>query len=153
MKPFEFITAARIIFGAGEIKHLAELGPPFGSVAVIIHAGDEDALDLLRIKRILEGKQIKLTFIRQRGEPSVALVDAMVEKARRVDCDWVIGIGGGSAIDAAKAVAGLLGNGGEAPGYLGGGGKKQKLTKTAAPGIAIPTNPRTRAAGTRNAGL
>src|SRR2546430_3548104 len=139
MKPFEFITAARIIFGAGEIKRMAELGPPFGSVAVIIHAGDEDALDLLRVKRILEGKQIKLTFIRQRGEPSVALVDAMVEKARRVDCDWVIGIGGGSAIDAAKAVAGLLGNGGEGLGFLGGGGEKQKLNQNTTPRGAHPT--------------
>ena len=153
MMSFEFNTAGRIIFGAGEIKRLAELGPPFGSVAVIIHAGDEDALDLLRIKRILEGKQIKLTFIRQRGEPSVALVDAMVEKARRVDCDWVIGIGGGSAIDAAKAVAGLLGNGGNALDYVEVMGKGQKLTKPAAPWIAIPTTAGTGAEVTRNAVL
>src|SRR2546423_1376706 len=153
MMSFEFNTAGRIIFGAGEIKRLAELGPPFGSVAVIIHAGDEDALDLLRVKRILEGKQIKLTFIRQRGEPSVALVDAMVEKARRVDCDWVIGIGGGSAIDTAKAVAGLLGNGGNALDYVEVMGKGQKLTKPAAPWIAIPMTAGTGAEVTRNAVL
>jgi alcohol dehydrogenase class IV len=153
MKPFEFNTAGKIIFGAGQLSRLAELGPPFGSVAVIIHAGDEDDLDLLRIKRILEGKQIKLTFIRQRGEPKVQDVDAMVEKARRVDCDWVIGVGGGSAMDAAKAVAGLLGHGGNALDYAEVVGKGQKLTKPAAPWIAIPTTAGTGAEVTRNAVL
>jgi alcohol dehydrogenase class IV len=153
MKPFEFNTASRIVFGAGQISRLAELGPPFGSVALIIHAGDEDALDLLRIKRILEGKQIKLTFIRQHGEPKVQDVDAMVEKARRVDCDWVIGVGGGSAMDAAKAVAGVLGNGGNALDYVELIGKGQKITKPAAPWIAIPMTAGTGAEVTRNAVL
>jgi alcohol dehydrogenase class IV len=153
MKPFEFNTAGRIIFGAGQINHLAELGPPFGSVAVIVHAGSEDSPDVLPIKRILEAKEIKLTFIRQRGEPSVELVDAMVEKARRVDCDWVVGVGGGSAMDAAKAVAGLLGNGGKALDYVEVVGRRQKLTKPAAPWIAIPTTAGTGAEVTRNAVL
>jgi alcohol dehydrogenase class IV len=153
MMSFEFNTASRIIFGAGQISRLTELGPPFGSVAVIIHAGNEDSPDVLPVKRILEGKQIKLTVIRQRGEPRVELVDAMVEKARRVDCDWVIGVGGGSAMDAAKAVAGLLGNGGNALDYVEVVGKGQKLTKPAAPWIAVPTTAGTGAEVTRNAVL
>ncbi|HEV8607837.1 MAG TPA: iron-containing alcohol dehydrogenase [Tepidisphaeraceae bacterium] len=153
MEPFEFNTPGRIVFGAGQISRLAEVGPPFGSVALVIHAGDEHSLDLLRIKRILEGKQIRLTFIRQSGEPKVEDVDLITEKAKRIDCDWVIGVGGGSAIDMAKAVAGLLGNGGSALDYLEVVGKGQKLTKPAAPWIAIPTTAGTGAEATRNAVL
>jgi alcohol dehydrogenase class IV len=153
MEPFEFNTPGRIVFGAGQIGRLAEVGPPFGSVALVIHAGDEHSLDLLRIKRILEGKQIRLTFIRQSGEPKVEDVDLITEKAKRIDCDWVIGVGGGSAIDMAKAVAGVLGNGGSALDYLEVVGKGQKLTKPAAPWIAIPTTAGTGAEATRNAVL
>jgi alcohol dehydrogenase class IV len=153
MMKFEFNTPSRIFFGRGEIARLAEVGPPFGSVALVIHAGEEDSPDLLRVKRILEGKQIKLKFVRQRGEPKVEDVNGTVEKARRVDCDWVIGIGGGSAIDMAKAVAGVMGNGGGALDYLEVVGKGKKLTKPAAPWIAIPTTAGTGAEATRNAVL
>jgi alcohol dehydrogenase class IV len=153
MTPFEFNTPSRIIFGAGQISRLAEVGPPFSSAALVIHAGNEDSSDLVRVRKILQGKQIKLTFARQKGEPKVEDVDVVAERARRIECDWVIGVGGGSAIDMAKAVAGLLGNGGNSLDYLEVVGKGQKLTKPAAPWIAIPTTAGTGAEATRNAVL
>jgi alcohol dehydrogenase class IV len=153
MMSFEFNTVGKIVFGAGQISRLAELGPPFASVALVIHAGNESSPDVLRVRQILETKQIKLTFVRQRGEPSVEVVDAMAQKARRLECDWVIGVGGGSAMDAAKAVAGLLANGGNALDYVEVIGRRQKLTKPAAPWIAIPTTAGTGAEVTRNAVL
>jgi alcohol dehydrogenase class IV len=63
----------------------------------------------------------------------------------------VIGLGGGSAIDAAKAVAALLGNGGSAVDYMEVVGKGLKITKSATPWMAIPTTAGTGAEATRNA--
>jgi alcohol dehydrogenase class IV len=63
----------------------------------------------------------------------------------------VLGVGGGSAIDAAKAVAGLLTNGGGPLDYMEVIGKGQKLTRPAAPWIAVPTTAGTGAEVTRNA--
>jgi alcohol dehydrogenase class IV len=78
-------------------------------------------------------------------------MDEALNVARLANCDFVIGLGGGSAIDAAKAVAGLLSNGGEATDYMEVVGRGQKITKPAVPWIAIPTTAGTGAEVTRNA--
>src|SRR6266566_8092823 len=153
MMSFEFNTPSKILFGRGQIERLAELGPPFGASGILIHAGEKDSPSVQRVAKLLEAKQIRLTFVRQRGEPSVGQVDAATSAAQASDCEFVVGLGGGSAIDAAKAVAGLLGNGGRALDYLEVVGKGQKLTRPAAPWIAIPTTAGTGAEATRNAVL
>jgi alcohol dehydrogenase class IV len=89
--------------------------------------------------------------VHQRGEPTVDDINRALSTARDAGCDFVIGQGGGSAIDAAKAVAGLLANGGLAGDYMEVVGKGQKITKPAAPWIAIPTTAGTGAEVTRNA--
>ena len=66
-------------------------------------------------------------------------------------CDGVIGCGGGSAIDAAKAVAALLANGGSASDYMEVVGQGKKLTRASVPWMAIPTTAGTGAEATRNA--
>jgi alcohol dehydrogenase class IV len=83
----------------------------------------------------------------------VDLVRRGVEQARAERCDVVIGLGGGSAIDAAKAIAGLLTNSGEPLDYLEVIGKGSSLTSPAAPFIAVPTTAGTGAEVTRNAVL
>ena len=148
MTSFEFNTPSRILFGRGQFQRLAELGPPFGSSALLIHGGAEDRWQVHIIRKILEDKQINLTLVRQQGEPKVEQVDLIVQKARRAECEFIIGLGGGSAIDSAKAVAGLLTNGGSALDYLEVVG-----TRRAAPWIAIPTTAGTGAEATRNAVL
>jgi alcohol dehydrogenase class IV len=153
MMSFEFNTPSRIIFGRGQFERLAELGPPFGSSALLIHGGRDDRWQVHFIRKILEDKQIALTLVRQEGEPTVEQVDLIVQKARRAECEFVIGLGGGSAIDSAKAVAGLLTNGGSALDYLEVVGKGQKIKRRAAPWIAMPTTAGTGAEATRNAVL
>jgi len=153
MKPFEFNTPSRILFGRGQIARLAELGPPFGSVALMIHGGSEECWQVQIVRKILIDKQINLTLVRQQGEPRVEQVDQIVQKARRAECEFVIALGGGSAIDCAKAVAGLLTNGGSALDYLEVVGKGKKITRPAAPWIAVPTTAGTGAEATRNAVL
>src|SRR5207245_7452264 len=150
MNWFEYNTQSRILFGRGQINRLAESVGPLGSSALVVHAGERESLAPQRIAVLLENKPIKLKFLRHRGEPKVRDVDSLTEEARENKCEFVIGVGGGSAIDAAKAVAGLLGNGGSALDYLEVVGKGQKITQPAVPWIAIPTTAGTGAEATRN---
>jgi alcohol dehydrogenase class IV len=76
-----------------------------------------------------------------------------VELARREHCDLVIAFGGGSAIDAGKAIAALLTNGGELSDYLEVIGNGQPLQDPSVPFIAVPTTAGTGSEVTRNAVL
>jgi alcohol dehydrogenase class IV len=86
-------------------------------------------------------------------EPSVDRVRQGVEVARAEGCDVVIAVGGGSAIDGAKAVAALVGNSGEPLDYLEVVGKGQSLVHPSLPFIAVPTTAGTGSEVTRNAVL
>lgn len=153
MMSFEFNTPSRILFGPGQINRLGDLVAHWGSSALVVHAGERHSMAPQRVAVLLENKPIKLHFVRQRGEPKVSEVDALSEEAKAHQCEFVIGVGGGSAIDAAKAVAGLLANGGSALDYLEVVGKGQKITCPAIPWIAIPTTAGTGAEATKNAVL
>jgi alcohol dehydrogenase class IV len=87
------------------------------------------------------------------GEPTVSAVGSALEAARNYGAESVVGFGGGSAIDAAKAVAGLLTNPGDPINYLEVVGGGQPLARPAAPWMAIPTTAGTGAEVTRNAVL
>ena len=87
------------------------------------------------------------------GEPSIEDVTRGLECARAAACDTVIGFGGGSVLDTAKAIAGLLTNEGEIFDYLEVIGRGRALIRPAAPCIAIPTTAGTGSEVTRNAVL
>ena len=134
---FDFFSVPRIVFGSGAIVRLGEFVPNDARVLLVYNGRKGD------IPHVCE--------FRQRGEPTVIDIDAALTIARDACCDFVIGQGGGSAIDAAKAVAGLLSNGGFASDYMEVVGKGQKITRPAMPWIAIPTTAGTGAEVTRNA--
>jgi alcohol dehydrogenase class IV len=87
------------------------------------------------------------------GEPTVDVARAGIAVAREAACDLVIALGGGSALDAGKAVAALLGNGGDPLDYLEVIGRGQPLTRPSLPAVAIPTTAGTGAEVTKNAVL
>jgi alcohol dehydrogenase class IV len=87
------------------------------------------------------------------GEPTVDLVRHGTRLARDTGCDLVIALGGGSAIDAGKAIAALLANGGDPLDYLEVVGQAKPLSRPSAPFIAIPTTAGTGSEVTRNAVL
>jgi alcohol dehydrogenase class IV len=87
------------------------------------------------------------------GEPTVDLTRIGVERARQAGCDVVIGFGGGSVLDASKAIAMLLANGGDPLDYLEVVGRGQPITRRSAPLIAVPTTAGTGSEVTRNAVL
>ena len=76
-----------------------------------------------------------------------------LEQARAEDCDVVLGLGGGSVLDAGKAIAALMSNAGDVYDYLEVVGKGEALTHPSAPYIAIPTTAGTGTEATRNAVL
>jgi alcohol dehydrogenase class IV len=86
-------------------------------------------------------------------EPTTDDIVRAVERARGAECDFVIGFGGGAALDAAKAIAALLTNDGELLDYLEVIGRGKSLARPGAPCIAIPTTAGTGAEVTRNAVL
>jgi alcohol dehydrogenase class IV len=148
MSSFEFFGVGRIVFGRGTFARVAEIATPLGRKPLVVYNGDAPgrggALDRL-------AAQFDATLIRQKGEPTVADVDRALGSARQANCDSVIALGGGSALDAGKAVAGLLANGGSALDYMEVVGKGQKITKPSVPWLAIPTTAGTGAEATRNA--
>jgi alcohol dehydrogenase class IV len=144
--PFEFYGINKIVFGRGTLSRAPELAKSLGNFPLIVHNSDA-AIDALQ--KSLAG--LSITIRRQRGEPIIRDIDTAVEQARQNNCDSVIALGGGSAIDAAKAVAGLLTNGGSAVEYMEIVGNGRKITRPAAPWMAIPITAGTGAEATRNA--
>ena len=73
-----------------------------------------------------------------------------MQLARSQECDWVIGMGGGSPIDAGKAIAAMLTNPGDLFDYLEVVGHGKPLLKPSAPCVTVPTTSGTGAEVTRN---
>jgi alcohol dehydrogenase class IV len=149
--PFEFATATRIVFGPGTFAQAGPLVGALGRHALIVTGRDPR-----RAERLLAGLRehaVAVTLFSVAGEPSTDDVIRGTAAARTAGCDCVIGFGGGSALDTAKAVAALLTNGGELTDYLEVVGRALALASPAAPCIAIPTTAGTGAEVTRNAVL
>ena len=148
---FEFATATRILFGPGALREVGAAARGLGRHAFVVTGRSgrhsEQLLDLLAA----EG--IAITTFAVAGEPTIDAVIAATDEARRSRCDLVIGLGGGSPIDAAKAVSALLTNPGDPLDYLEVVGRGLPLTKPAAPCITIPTTAGAGAEVTRNAVL
>jgi alcohol dehydrogenase class IV len=148
---FEFATATRIIFGAGTLREVGPLAREFGHDALVVTGSDprraEPLLDLLR------QHSLRITTFAVRGEPETETVQQGVALAKRENCGLVIALGGGSALDAGKAIAAMMANPGELLDYLEVIGRGKALTQPSAPLIAIPTTAGTGSEVTRNAVL
>lgn len=148
---FEFGTAGRVIFGVGTLSRAGELAPTFGKRALVVTGRDksrsEPLLNNLRAQGIAP-----LTFS-VFGEPEIETIDQGVKLARQHRAELIVGIGGGSAIDAGKAIAAMLTNPGELLDYLEVIGRGKTLAHPSAPFIAIPTTAGTGSEVTRNAVL
>jgi alcohol dehydrogenase class IV len=148
---FEFATANQIVFGAGTSRELSGLADKLGRRSLVITGVISDSVRALVDD--LQSRGLMAATCDAMGEPSVESVSAAVRVARGAECDLVIGIGGGSAIDTAKAVAALAANGGELIDYLEVIGQGKPLAKPSLPVIAVPTTAGTGAEVTRNAVL
>jgi alcohol dehydrogenase class IV len=143
---FEFATATRIVFGEGTAATLPELARSFGvRPLVVTGASTERAAWLV--------SALAPEIFSVPGEPTVELVRAGARRANDAACDVIIAMGGGSAIDAGKAIAAIATNGGEPLEFLEVVGKGRALTVQPLPFIAVPTTAGTGSEVTRNAVL
>jgi alcohol dehydrogenase class IV len=142
---FEFATVSRIIFGSGSLAELKQIAPAFGSRSLAVISGNVDRarplFDLLG----------EIPFVRIEGEPTLDRIRAAVPQA--LDRDLVIGFGGGSALDSAKAIAALATNPGDPLDYLEVIGSGKPLVNAPLPFIGIPTTAGTGSEVTSNAVL
>jgi alcohol dehydrogenase class IV len=148
---FEFATATRIVFGAGTVNDAGGLAKEFGRRALVVTGRDSSRAE--RVLASLRFAGVSAVTFSVPGEPELKTVEQGVKLAKAGRCELVIGFGGGSALDAAKAIAAMLTNDSELLDYVEIIGRGQPLAKPSAPFIAIPTTAGTGAEVTRNAVL
>ncbi len=148
---FEFATAGQILFGSGSFERLGGLASRFGCRALII-TGRQGRFDPA-IRDRLEAAGVQSSFFSVSGEPTVETVSRGVEAGRGFGADLVASIGGGSVLDAGKAIAALLTNPGEPLDYLEVIGRGKAWSRPSLPYIAVPTTAGTGTEVTRNAVL
>ncbi len=148
---FEFTAPQRVIFGPGAIRQVGSLAAGFGRRALAVTGRDvERAAPVLEQ---LRAQGVAATVFAVAGEPTVAGVGQGAAQAVQIAAELVVACGGGSPLDAAKAIAALATNGGQPLDYMEVVGRGQPLAKPSLPLIAIPTTAGTGSEVTRNAVL
>ncbi|HZV63103.1 MAG TPA: iron-containing alcohol dehydrogenase [Methylophilaceae bacterium] len=152
---FTITGLPKIVFGNGSAARIPELAAEFGREALIMTGAHSfiatPAWNKLQESLCSAGIVFEHGIIS--GEPSPALVDEIAAKFRRADIEVVIGIGGGSVLDAAKAVAGLLRIKNSVLDFLEGVGPELPYLGPEVPFIAVPTTAGTGSEATKNAVL
>jgi alcohol dehydrogenase class IV len=148
---FDFATATRIVFGPGRIREATSAAASLGRRAFVVAGSTPARLD--SFIRDLKSQNVECTLFSMPGEPTIPGVLDGVQAAKDTGCEIVIGYGGGSALDGAKAVAALITNPGNPLDYLEVVGGGNPLTRPCAPCICIPTTAGTGCEVTRNAVL
>lgn len=146
---FEFGTAGRILFGPGTMREIPALAKSLGKRALVVSGqGGADPASLIAL---LEEADISVCPYAVAGEPTIQSIVAGVGMARSEGVDFLIGYGGGSAIDTGKAISILLTNPGNLEDYLEVIGKGLALQNPPLSYIAVPTTAGTGSEVTRNA--
>lgn len=155
MIAFSIARLPRIEFGAGILQKLPDIIDSYGHHILLV-TGAHSFTNT-------QHWQLLIDQFKQRGitwqhatiaeEPSPALIDELVKTYANNDCAAVVGIGGGSALDAAKAIAGLLRVQRSVMDYLEGVGPELPYQGPAVPFIAVPTTAGTGSEATKNAVL
>ncbi|MEQ1529826.1 MAG: iron-containing alcohol dehydrogenase [Methylococcales bacterium] len=153
--PFSISRLPRISYGSGHINKIPELAAAYGNTALLV-TGKQSFCATPRWSsfiQAMESKGMRWRHVTISGEPSPLLVDELVNEFRNAAIDVVIGIGGGSVLDAAKAIAGLLPHGNSVLDHLEGVGNNIPYHGPSTPFIAVPTTAGTGSEATKNAVL
>lgn len=148
---FEFATAGRILFGAGVRLGVGGIVAGLGRRVLVV--GGAGRRHHAWLEPLLGEQGLALADFGVAGEPTLALARAGAEAARAAGCDVVLGIGGGSALDAANAIAALATQPGDVLDYLEVIGGGRPLDAPPLPCVAVPTTAGTGSEVTRNAVL
>ena len=163
---FTIARLPRIVFGAGRSGELGKAVREFGRRALVVVRGPgfTDTMDWTRLLVALETAGVEVTLESVSGEPSPTLIDEIVARHRgsgpasgsvsgpgTAAVDVVVGIGGGSVLDTAKAIAGLLIPGNSVMDHLEGVGPELPYLGPSVPFVAVPTTAGTGSEATKNA--
>lgn len=153
--PFSIGRLPRVEFGVGAFGKLPRLVAGLGQRVLLVTGGQSfQATDNWSwLQAELKDHDVQWLHCTVPGEPSPELVDMAVRQHAGDDIAVVVGIGGGSALDAAKAIAGLLRSGHSVMDYLEGVGPELPYSGPAVPFIAVPTTAGTGSEATKNAVL
>jgi alcohol dehydrogenase class IV len=152
---FSISRLPQIVFGEGSIDQVPDLASTFGKRALLVTGTSslEDSRCWQPFLKALRERFFSWEHIRVTGEPSPQLVDEHVQTLKGMGLAVVIGIGGGSVLDAAKAIAGLLPHGNSVLDHLEGVGLEIAYQGPSVPFIAVPTTAGTGTEATKNAVL
>ena len=153
--PFSISRLPSIVFGKGQIKQVPALLRQFGQHALVV-TGARSFRQTANWDRLIQGlADVGVDFdeLTVSGEPSPAVVDEAVVRFIGRGIQVVLGIGGGSVLDAAKAIAGLLPHGNSVMDHLEGVGRNIPYTGPSIPFIAVPTTAGAGSEATKNSVL
>ncbi len=133
---FQFIMPGKIVYGEGALENAKSLLEDFGKKALIVT--DRFMVRLGNVKLvtdILDSLEIEYSiYDNVNSEPTDIIIDQGIEQYRNDGCDFLIAIGGGSPIDAMKAIGAVATNGGEINDYYG-----KIINIPTPPMVAVPT--------------
>lgn len=152
---FTIAALPKIVFACGALEQLPAEIKRYGDRALIVTGATSFTRSSAwtRLQSELKGSGVTFTQYSVPGEPSPELVDAAVVTYKDDAFDAVVGIGGGSALDAAKAIAGLLKPGNTVMDHLEGVGPERPYAGPTTPFIAVPTTAGAGSEATKNAVL
>lgn len=151
---FSFKALPHILFGPGVRSEIPKSAACYGQQTLLITGGKSfiHSPHFTELKKQLKRKTLAYTLEAVCTEPSPAIVDEIVTKYRKARPDSVVAIGGGSVLDAGKAVSAMLQEAGAVADFLEGVGSRQPSGKKI-PFIAVPTTSGTGSETTSNAVL
>ncbi len=147
--PQETFIPPKILFKKGAFDGLAQEALEFGPCGILVHGHSfENSGSKEKIRKTFEAMRGVVDFFcRKNGEPCLNEISEVIERGRKIHTQWIAGIGGGSALDLAKAAAGLFFTK-EKPVYYQEGGM---LQEKGVPFIAVPTTAGSGSEATLNA--
>lgn len=155
MKPFVITGIPEIIFGAGKLQMLGKIASGFGKTALLVVGGESLKKSGTWDKIVVNLRQngIYVISISFTGEPSCDFIDSVVMEYGSRNIDVVIAVGGGSVVDAGKAISAMLLQKEKVKTYLEDVGTGEKHDGRKIPFIAVPTTSGTGSEATKNAVL
>jgi alcohol dehydrogenase len=142
LRNFTFHFPTKIVFGRGELERLGELTESHGRRAMVVTGSQSMRQSgfLVRATSSLKAAGVDVVFYEGvPPNPTCAVVDEIGDLAASEGCDVIIGLGGGSAMDAAKAAAVAATHEGPIWRYAGPGGDKPPITDATLPFIGVPS--------------
>ncbi len=150
---FYFAQMPKIYFGEGEFEIIFDRIEKYGkNIVLVLGSGSfKKSKSYVWFEDMCDMKAVNIHEVAVKGEPSPELIDASVNLNRNKNIDLVIAIGGGSVIDAGKAISAMLTKTNSVVDYLEGVGTGAVHDGDKIPFIAVPTTSGTGSEATKNA--